>query len=177
MCDEHGFRPPRAGHHRPGRHPVEHPLGIGIGAMCGFGPKEMKMFGQMARKWMHAFMGGYEGGVPYNLEDNGDHYLVSVPLAGRAKEDVKVSLINNTLNVKADKPKTGGEETDKKEAKSEGTIPFRVNFFKFVKVDMDIQLPVDADKDTIKSLMQNGLLRIKVGKKPPTNIDISEVNN
>ena len=177
MCDEHGFRPPRAGNHRPGGHHVGHPPGIGIGAMCGCGPKEMKMFGQMARKWMHAFMGGYEGGVPYNLEDKGDHYLVSIPLAGRTKEDVKVSLINNTLNVKADKPKFDGEEASKAEKKAEGPIPFTANFFRFVKVDMDIQLPVDADKDTIKSLMQNGLLRIKVGKKPPKNIDVDEVNN
>ena len=176
MCDEHGFRPPGTGHHRPGRRPAGHPPGIGIGAMCGLGPKEMKMIGQMARKCMHAFMGGYEGGVPYNLEDKGDHYLVLVPLSGRTKEDVKVSLINNTLNVKADKPKTGEGESDKKDTKTEG-IPFRANFFRFVKVDMDIQLPADADKDTIKSLMQNGLLKIKVGKKPPTNIDISDENN
>ena len=177
MCDEHGFRPPRAGHHRPGRRPVGHPPGIGIGAMCGCGPKEMKMIGQMAQKWMHAFMGNFQGGVPYNLDDKGDHYLVSVPLAGRTKEDVKVSLINSTLNIKADKPKTSEEESDKKETKAEGTFPFRVNYFKFVKVDMDIQLPSDADKDVIKSLMQNGLLKIKVGKKPPTNIDISDENN
>jgi len=172
MCDEHGFRTPRA------RHPhAEHPFGMGLGAMFGCGPEDMKRMGQMARKWMHAFMGGYEGGVPYNLEDKGEHYLVSVPLAGRTKEDVKVSLINNTLNVKADKPKFDGEEPKKEEKKAEGPIPFTANFFRFVKVDMDIQLPTDADKDSIKSLMQNGLLKIKVGKKPPTNINISDENN
>ncbi len=132
------------------------------------------MFGQMAQKWMHAFTGNFQGGVPYNMDDKGDHYLVSVPLAGRTKEEVKVSLINSTLNIKADKPKTSDDEADKK---AENGTPFRVNYFKFVKVDMDIQLPADADKDSIKSLMQNGLLKIKVGKKPPTNIDISDENN
>lgn len=177
MNDENCCGPTGAGYHGRGHRRAGHHHGIGIGAMCGCGPEDMQKIGQMARKWMHAFMGGYEGGVPYNLEDKGDHYLVSVPLAGRTKEDVKVSLINNTLNVKADKPKTGDEEPDKKETNTTGGIPFTENFFRFVKVDMDIQLPVDTDKDTIKSLMQNGLLKIKVGKKPPTNIDISDENN
>jgi HSP20 family molecular chaperone IbpA len=182
MTDENCCGPHGAGHHGPehrgpGRRHAGPPHGFGMGGMCGCGPKEMKMFGQMAQKWMHAFMGNFQGGVPYNLEDKGDHYLVSIPLAGRTKEDVKVSLINSTLNVKAEKPRTGEEESDKKDTKTEGGIPFTANFFRFVKVDMDIQLPADADKDTIKSLMQNGLLKIKVGKKPPTNIDISDENN
>ena len=175
MTDENCCGPP--GHHGHGHRHAGHPQGFNFGAMCGCSPKDMKMFGQMARKWMHAFMGGYEGGVPYNLEDKGDHYLISVPLSGRTKEDVKVSLINNTLNVKAEKPKFDEEDTKSDDKKAEGAIPFTAHFFRFVKVDMDIQLPADADKDTIKSLMQNGLLRIKVGKKPPKNIDVDDVNN
>ena len=172
MCDESGYRPPRTRHPHAG-----HPFGPGIGEMFGIGPKEMKMFGDMARKWMHGFAGGYGGRVPYNLEDKGDYYLISIPLSGRTKEEVKVSLINDTLNVKADKPKFEDEGNTKREKKAKESVPFNSHFFKFVKVDMDIQLPVDADKDTIKSLMQHGLLRIKIGKKPPKNIDVDEVNN
>ncbi len=42
--------------------------------------------------------------IPYNIEDLGDSYLITVPLAGRTKEDVIVSLINKHLNIKAAKP-------------------------------------------------------------------------
>ena len=172
MCDEHGYRAPRARHPHAG-----HPFSPGIGAMCGCGPEDMRKIGHMAQKWMRGFMRDYGGRVPYNLEDKGEYYLISIPLSGRTKEEVKVSLINSTLNVKADKPKFEDEGNTKSEKKAEDSIPFNAHFFKFVKVDMDIQLPVDADKDTIKSLMQHGLLRIKIGKKPPKNINVDDMNN
>ena len=42
---------------------------------------------------------------------------------------------------------------------------------------MDIPLPADADENSITSKMANGLLRIRVGKKPAKPIDINEGNN
>jgi HSP20 family molecular chaperone IbpA len=39
---------------------------------------------------------------------------------------------------------------------------------------MDIPLPADANEDSIVSKMANGLLRIRIGKKPAKPININE---
>ena len=170
MCNEnfygpHGNRTQKAGHHGCSPH--------GFAEGAPFLGADWKVIGQMARKCMGGFMNQYKGWVPYNLEDNGEQYLILVPLAGRTKEDVKVSLINNTLNIIAAKPKF----TEEAEKKKKDEIPFIKNFFAFVDVNLDIPLPGDADLDSIKSLMQNGLLKVKVGKKPPRDINVNEEQN
>ena len=67
-----------------------------------FGLQDIRKMKHMAKHFMHGFMGSH---IPFNLEDLEDFYLITVPLAGRTKEDVKVSLINKHINIKADKPK------------------------------------------------------------------------
>ena len=119
-------------------------------------------------------MGRFGSWVPYNLEDREDGYLITVPLPGRTKEDVTVSLIGNSLNIKASKPKTEGEAKDES---GQPRHPFLRFFFTFIDVDMDIPLPANADVDSIKSVMANGLLKVKIGKKPSKKIDINEAGN
>ena len=92
------------------------------------------------------------------------------------KEDVNVSLIGNSLNIKAAEPKTDEKETSEDKTK-EYRHPFLKYFFTFIDVDMDIPLPADADLDSIKSIMSNGVLKIKFGKKPSRNIDINTEGN
>ena len=84
------------------------------------------------------------------------------------------ALIGNNLNIKASRPKTDGEP---KEESDQPENPFLKFFFKFIDVDMDIPLPANADLDSIKSVMANGLLKVKVGKKPSKNIDINDAEN
>ena len=169
MCKE-GFQgapvsnPHKSGHRGVGSHGAWEDF---------FGPfmgKNWRSISHIIRGCFHGFMKQYEGWVPYNLQDRGDHYLILVPLSGRTKDDVKVSLINNMLNITAKKPEFVNEYN--KEKKDE--IPFIRNFFAFVDVNLDIPLPADVNKDAIKSLMQNGLLKVKISKNPPTNIDIIE---
>jgi len=119
-------------------------------------------------------MGKFGSWVPYNLEDREEGYLITVPLPGRTKEDVTVSLIGNSLNIKASKPKAEGEAKDES-----GQIkhPFLRFFFTFMDVDMDIPLPMNADLDSIKSVIANGLLKVKIGKKPSKKIDIDDTGN
>ena len=130
----------------------------------------------MAKHFMRGFMGSH---IPHNVEDLGDSYLITVPLAGRTKEDVKVSLINKHLNIKAEKPKIPKKENIKEETKEHGSPhgwcdPSFWKGFTFIDVNMDIPLPADANTDTIVSKMANGLLKVTFGKKPPKKIDISE---
>lgn len=119
-------------------------------------------------------MGKFGSWVPYNLEDRGEGYLITVPLPGRTKEEVTVSLIGNNLNIKAAKPKTEGESN---EESGHPRHPFMRFFFSFVEVDMDIPLPANADLDSIKSIMANGLLKVKIGKKPSKKIDVNDAGN
>ena len=148
----------------------------GFAGCFQFGPHDIAKMKRMAKHFMHGFMGSH---IPFNVEDLGESYLITVPLAGRTKDDIKVSLINKHINIKAEKPKIPereGLKDEPKESKSAQNwcMPFFGKGFTFVEVNMDIPLPDDANADTLTSKMANGLLKISVGKKPAKNIDISE---
>jgi HSP20 family molecular chaperone IbpA len=141
-----------------------------------FNPQQIRKMMHMGKHFIRGFMGSH---IPHNIEDLGDSYLITVPLAGRTKEEVKVSLINKHLNIKAEKPKIPEIDNVKEETKEEGSPheccgPTFWKGFTFIEVNMDIPLPVDADTDTIVSKMANGLLKVTFSKKPPKKIDISE---
>ena len=138
-----------------------------------FNPRDIAKMKQMAHQFMGGFMGDY---IHHNLEDLGSEYLIIVPLPGRTKEDVSVSLINKHLNIKANKPKVPEHENATEEPKKEG-FPFMFKGFRFIDVNMDVPLPADADENKITSRMTNGLLRVIIGKKPAKPIDISEEPN
>ena len=141
-----------------------------------FNPQQIHKMKHMAKHFMRGFMGSH---IPHNVEDLGDSYLITVPLAGRTKEEVKVSLINKHLNIKAEKPKIPEKETVKEETKEPGSSneccgQVFWKGFTFIDVNMDIPLPADTDGEKITSKMANGLLRIILGKKPAKPINISE---
>ncbi len=148
----------------------------GFAGCFNFSPQDIAKMKHMAKHFMHGFLGSH---IPFNVEELGDSYLITVPLAGRTKEDVKVSLINKHINIKADKPKIPEidhlkEEPIEKESTQDFCPPFFRKGFTFVDVDMDIPLPIDADTETLVSKMAYGLLKITMSKKPAKNIDISE---
>lgn len=155
MCDDKHYRPH-------------------VYAGC-YSPKDIARMKHMAGRFMKHFMGGFGNWIPHNIEDLGQEYLITMPLPGRTKEDVEVSLINKNLNIKAKKPKVPEREGIKKEEKEQFAFPF--HGFRFVDVNMDIPLPADANEDSIVSKMANGLLRIRIGKKPAKPIDINEEGN
>jgi HSP20 family molecular chaperone IbpA len=159
MCDERGHEP----HVYAGCH--------------SFSPRDVARMKHMAGKFMSSFMGGFGSWIPHNIEDLGNEYLITVPLPGRTKEDVQVSLINKNLNISAKKPKIPEKEKETEVKKEEETFPFPWKGFRFIDVNMDIPLPADADEEKIVSKMANGLLRINLGKKPAKNIDIHEEGN
>jgi len=141
-----------------------------------FNPQQLHKMKHLAKNFMRGFM---ESHIPYNVEDLGDSYLITVPLVGRTKDEVKVSLINKYLNIKAERPKIPEKENIKEEEKEhesphECCGPTFWKGFTFIDVNMDVPLPADADTDTIVSKMANGLLKVTFGKKPPKNINVSE---
>ena len=108
-----------------------------------------------------------------NIEDLGEIYLITVPLPGRAKEDVNVSIINKIINITASKPNIP-EHDGAKQPPNKRKYSFPGMGFRFIEVNLDIPLPSDADENFISSKMANGLLRITVNKKPAKNIDIND---
>jgi HSP20 family molecular chaperone IbpA len=144
-----------------------------------FGPHDVVKMKHMAGRFMRGFMRGFGSYIPYNIEDLGDKYLILVPLPGRSKEDVKVSLLNKHLNISAKKPNIAkkDKEGEKEEDKSRADyccFPFEEKGFTFIDVNMDIPLPADADETTINSKMANGLLKVEMVKKPAKEININE---
>ena len=170
----HGPQNPHGPHGPSGRH--GHHGRKGMAGCFPFDPQMMHKMKKMAKHFMRGFMGNQ---IPYNLEDLGDSYLITVPLAGRTKEDVKVSLLTNHLNINAEKPNIPEREKLKEKPEEEGSpnFWFGPSFWKgftFIDVNMDIPLPADADTESIVSKMANGLLKITFSKKPAKKIDISE---
>ncbi|MHA1150516.1 MAG: Hsp20/alpha crystallin family protein [Promethearchaeota archaeon] len=116
-------------------------------------------------------------GIPYNLETKWDFYLITMLFPSRTKEELKISLINRILNIKASKPKDV-RECDKKKEPNEQTYDYCCPMgisrrsFRFIEVDLDIPLPADANEEDIKSAMFNGVLKIKISKKVPKRINI-----
>jgi len=138
-----------------------------------FNPKDIAKMKRMAHQFMGNFMGNY---IHHNIEDLENEYLITVPLPGRTKEDVSVSLINKHLNIKAKKPKVPEHEKVKQEPEQK-EFPFMFKGYTFVEVNMDVPLPADADENKISSRMTNGLLRVIIGKKPAKPIDITDEPN
>jgi len=156
--------------------PRHHDRSYGPGQMHGcmpFNPRDIAKMKHMAHQFMGGFMGDY---IHHNMEDLGSDYLITVPLPGRIKDDVTVSLINKHLNIKANKPKVPEHEKVTEEPIKQG-FPFMFKGFRFIDVNMDVPLPADADENKITSKMTNGLLRVIIGKKPAKPIDISEEPN
>jgi HSP20 family molecular chaperone IbpA len=172
--DPHGPQNPH-GHHGPRGHHGHHGR-RSIGGCFPFDPRIMPKMKKMAKHFMRGMMGNQ---IPYNLEDLGESYLITVPLAGRTREEVNISLLTNHINIKAEKPKIP-ERENLKEKPEEINSPndwFNPGFWKgftFIDVNMDIPLPADTDTESIVSKMSNGLLKITFGKKPAKKIDISD---
>ncbi|MFX0071936.1 MAG: Hsp20/alpha crystallin family protein [Candidatus Hermodarchaeota archaeon] len=130
-------------------------------------------------KWMGQWTKKFEGWVPYDIEEKDDNYFIVMPLPGLTKEEVDVSLIGRELNIKTKKKTPEENETkDEKESKKNlyrghGFLRYFLNMLWKKGVDMDIQIPDDADENSIKSIMANGLLKIKFGKKPSKRVDIN----
>ena len=124
-------------------------------------------------------VGNFEGWIPYDITEMDNYYRIDIPLPGLTKEDFKVSLISGCLNVSTTRPKSTDKEVKEKKSdkySKNGPFPFMGYWFSALwekDVNLDVPLPVDANEDGIKSIMKNGLLKIKIEKKPARKIDVN----
>ncbi len=137
----------------------------------------------MISKGMKYGMKIFEGWVPHDIQEHENEYLITIPLPGLTKDDVKVSIVGRNLNVTAKRTKSDEKESVSDESKKSYGVygaPFFMDFFSWMSkkdIDLDIPLQADADENLVKPKMANGLLEIKIGKKPAKNIDINTEGN
>ena len=103
--------------------------------------------------------------VKYYYNENADYIFICVELPGVSKNNCSIEICGGFLNINA---KTNYQQVDNQ---------LMVDDFKFVKnkiIEEKIDLNSNnINEDEINASFINGLLKIKLKKKPKTNININ----
>ena len=86
-----------------------------------------------------------------DLEEKDNQYMVTVDLPGMKKEEIKIELSDNVLNI-------SGERT--RESKAEGRYTER-SYGKFMR---SITLPAHVSPEKVQAHFENGVLHITLNK-------------
>ncbi len=92
---------------------------------------------------------------PANIYDSGNSFVIEVQAAGFTKEDIKVNLEQNTLNITA-------EVKDEQRVQDEKYL--RREFNK-ESLNKSFVLPKSVDTDNINADYQNGILKITLPRR------------
>jgi HSP20 family protein len=121
-------------------------------------------FDTMLGRW---FNGGtqQDGGgrlAPYgvNVREDGDHIYVEADLPGFKKEDVDVTLENQTLTISAQRK----EEHNGSENKGDWLLRER-RYSRFLR---SFTLPPTVDEQSVNAKLQDGMLTITLNKREET---------
>ena len=124
---------------------------------------------EMERLWEEFFPAGRrltplrftkEEGAATALDmiDKGEEILVRVEMPGVAKEDIDVSVVENTLTVR-------GVIKEEKEYKDEEFMRRERNYRSFSRA---VHIPVKVNPEKIKADLKNGLLSVRLPKAEAT---------
>lgn len=105
-----------------------------------------------------------------DIEEEKDHYLLSVDLPGVSKDAVKLELHENQLLI-------SGERSETKKQEAEGRYYSERRYGKFERA---FRLPEGIDSSRVEAHHENGVLRVYVPKaevKKPKQIEISTGKN
>lgn len=104
-------------------------------------------------------------GFRTDIKDKGDHYLMEAELPGFNKEDIKVELNGDTLNVYAEHKEDRQEEKD-------GYLRRERHYGSYARsFDM-----TGIDTDSIAGNYNNGVLELKLPKKVNQNPGAKSIN-
>jgi HSP20 family protein len=101
-------------------------------------------------------MQGLMGMPCADLHETPDSYHISVELAGMRPQEVEVMIDGDTLVVRGDKRDVHRQEQ----------AGFRVNERRFGRFERRFHLPRDADREGVEADFQDGLLEIRVARRP-----------
>lgn len=116
--------------------------------------------------WTGNIKNTYPMNVVKLVDDNNKTtaYRIEYALAGFAKEDIHITVSNDTLIIEAEHKSS----TDKNEIVEYNGISYRKMSMSFVLMD-------DADKKNIKSKYENGLLKITIPVKTVEQLETSKI--
>jgi HSP20 family protein len=97
----------------------------------------------------------YSAGVPVNITETTNAYVLELNAPGRNKEDFKINIEKNLLTVSFEK---------KEESKVEGTNSIRKEFT-FESFKRSFSLDEKIDVSNIQAKYENGILKIDLPKK------------
>lgn len=99
-----------------------------------------------------------------DVKDTGEGYLVTAELPGFTREEVELTLTENSLSLK-------GEHREEKERKEEAYFMREISSGSFRRV---IGLPGPIDTDKVSARMKDGVLTVTLAKSDkPKKLDIS----
>jgi HSP20 family protein len=135
----------------------------------GMDPMEsaQREFDSMLNRWWGGReMTGSQGGfAPYavDVREDTDHIYVDAELPGFRKEDVDVTLENQTLTISAERK----SETRKEPGKNDGgdMLLHERRYNRFLR---SFTLPPTANEQSVKASLQDGILKIVLDKREET---------
>ena len=93
-----------------------------------------------------------------DVVDEGDHYVITTEMPGVSKEDIKLNVSDNTIEISAEHKE---EEEEKKK-----------NFVrkerKSVSYNRTLPLPEKVDSSKATAKLNNGILTVEINKVTPT---------
>jgi HSP20 family protein len=100
-----------------------------------------------------------------NISETETHYLIKAELPEVSKEDVKVAVDENVITISGER---------RKEAEHKDEKVHRIESF-YGSFSRSFRLPEDADVGAIQAESRNGVLKVRVPKKPAARARTVEV--
>lgn len=92
-----------------------------------------------------------------DVKEDKENYNLSLEIPGSRKEDIKINVNDNILEIKVEHKKE-----DKKEDKEKGYYSYSKSYSGFYR---SFSLPRNIDKDNINAEYKDGILHLKIPKK------------
>lgn len=90
-----------------------------------------------------------------NISESADHYHIELAVPGLKKQDFKISVDDNMLNISVEKQSEQNEEQRK----------FNRREYSYTSFVRSFSLPEMANQDQISAVYEEGILKIDVAKK------------
>ncbi|MCD6385228.1 Hsp20/alpha crystallin family protein [Candidatus Sumerlaeota bacterium] len=87
-----------------------------------------------------------------DIYKKGDSYILEAELPGMSKDDIELSVQDNTVTIR-------GKKESKKEAKDEDYFCYERSFGEFYR---NFQLPAEIDANKVKASFSDGVLRAEL---------------
>lgn len=96
----------------------------------------------------------------YDLTEDDKNYNMSIEIPGSKKEDIKVNVVDNNLEIKVEHKKENKKEDPKK-----GYYSYSSKYMGYYR---SFTLPKNVDTENIDAEYKNGVLNLKIPKKEIT---------